>query len=128
MTGDGMVYLLKNAISLRACWLRCQQEWRGTSFSINALFQINASAFIEKSTRRKILDFFANDAAHVIGSDMHNLTTRAPNLAEAYAVIEKKFGWEYVDFLQQNSTRIVVNKKTLPTGLPKLNIIKKLFI
>lgn len=97
-------------------------------YSINVLFQINASAFIEKSTRRKILDFFANDAAHVIGSDMHNLTTRAPNLGEAYSIIENKFGWEYADYLQQNSSRILLNKMALPTRLPNLNIIKKLFI
>lgn len=97
-------------------------------YSTNALFQINANAFIEKSIRRKILKLFTNDAAHVIGSDMHNTTTRPPNLAEAYAVIERKFGWEYVDFLHNNSVRILSDSKVLPTRLPKLNLFKKLFI
>jgi len=78
--------------------------------------------------RKKVLKLFENDGAHVIGSDMHNTSTRPPNLAEAYDFIEKKFGWEYVDFLQNNSTRIVTNDVTLPTRLPKINILKKIFI
>lgn len=97
-------------------------------YSIDALFQINASAFINKNQRRQVLEFFANDAAHVIGSDMHNMTTRPPNLAEAYDIIEKKFGWEYVDYLKHNSHRIIQNDATLPTLLPRLGFFKKLFI
>ena len=97
-------------------------------YSMNILFQINASAFLENATRKKMLNLFANDAAHVVGSDMHNITSRPPNLAEAYQIIEKKFGWEYVDFLKNNSSRIVSNKNAIPTRLPKIKGIKKLFI
>jgi len=105
-----------------------QEKFFPNLFSIDVLFQINASAFIEKGLRKKVLKLFENDGAHVIGSDMHNTSTRPPNLAEAYDFIEKKFGWEYVDFLQNNSTRIVTNDVTLPTRLPKINILKKIFI
>ena len=97
-------------------------------FSMNILFQINASAFIEKGLRRKMLSLFSNDAAHVVGSDMHNTTTRPPNLPRAYDIIENKFGWEYVDFLKNNSERIVSNGNTLPTRLPKIKGLKKIFI
>lgn len=95
-------------------------------FSLNILFQMNASAFSDKKLRKKALNLFRNDALHVIGSDMHNLTTRPPNLAEAYDIIDKKFGWEYVDFLKHNSERITKNKEALPTRLPKLGFIKKI--
>lgn len=105
-----------------------QEKHFSNLYSINVLFQVNANAFIDKLSRRKLPEFFANDAAHVIGSDMHNTTTRPPNLPEAYSIIEKKFGWEYVDYLQNNSVRILSNKRVLPTRLPKLNPIKKLFI
>lgn len=94
--------------------------------SLNVLCQINASSFFDKTLRKKILHLFLNDAVHVVGSDMHNLTNRPPNLAEAYDLIEKKFGWQYVDFLKQNSIRITQNKEALPTRLPKLNFIKKM--
>lgn len=97
-------------------------------YSIDALFQINAAAFLNSGSRRKLLDLFENDAAHVVGSDMHNITTRPQNLAKAYEMIEKKFGWEYVDFLQNNSYRIINNDVTLPTRLPRPGFIKKLFI
>lgn len=97
-------------------------------YSMNILFQINANAFIDRKIRRKMLTLIRNDAAHVVGSDMHNTTTRPPNLEEAYGIIEKKFGWEYVDFLKNNSDRIVLNKTALPTVLPKISFIKKLFM
>ena len=97
-------------------------------YSMNVLFQINASAFTDNSLRRKMVALFENDSAHVVGSDMHNTTTRPPNLAEAYQIIEKKFGWEYVDFLKNNSSRIVANKDAIPTRLPKIKGLKKIFI
>lgn len=105
-----------------------QEKYFPNLYSIDVLFQINAGAFLERKTRRKVLEFFQNDSAHVIGSDMHNLTTRPPNLAEAYEIINKKFGWEYVDYLKNNSDRIVSNNITLPTGLPRLGFKKKLFL
>lgn len=95
-------------------------------FSLNVLCQINASAFSNKKMRKKMLNLFSADALHVIGSDMHNLTSRPPNLAEAYEIINTKYGWEYVDFLKHNSERIIKNQIALPTRLPKLNLIKKI--
>ncbi len=102
-----------------------QEKQFSELLSLNVLCQINASAFFDKKLRKKALNLFSNDAIHVIGSDMHNLTNRPPNLAEAYDIIEKKFGWEYVDFLKQNSKRITQNNEALPTRLPKLSFIKK---
>lgn len=94
--------------------------------SLNVLCQINASSFYDKKMRKKMLNWFAHDTIHVIGSDMHNLTSRPPNLAEAYDIIENKYGWEYVDFLKHNSERITKNQEALPTRLPKLSFIKKI--
>lgn len=96
--------------------------------SLNVLCQINASAFFGSAMRKKLLTLFSGDGVHVIGSDMHNLTSRPPNLAEAYEIIEKKFGWEYVDYLKHNSERIIRNKEAIPTRLPKLSLIKKMML
>ncbi len=105
-----------------------QEKQFGELFSLNVLFQMNASAFSDKASRKKAINLFSNDALHVIGSDMHNLTTRPPNLAQAYNIIAEKFGWEYEDYLKHNSERIIKNKDALPTRLPKLGFMKKLKI
>ena len=96
--------------------------------ALNVLFQINTSAFIEGNNGKRLLTWFRNDSIHVIGSDMHNLSTRPPNLKEAYDIIHNKYGWEYVDFLMHNSDRILRNKTALPTRLPRPNIIKRMFL
>ncbi len=96
--------------------------------SLNVLCQINANAFLDRQSRRKLLPLFRNDSVHVVGSDMHNLTSRPQNLSEAYNMIENKFGWEYVDFLKHNCERIIKNQDALPTRLPKPGFIKRMFI
>ncbi|MBO5059619.1 MAG: hypothetical protein J6C82_01725 [Clostridia bacterium] len=105
-----------------------QEKLFSELLSLNVLCQINASAFLDHSMRKKLLRLFMKDAVHVIGSDMHNLTFRPPNLAPAYEIIDRKFGWEYVDFLQHNSERILKNKDVLPTRLPKLGFVKKIML
>ena len=45
----------------------------------------------------------------IIASDCHNMTDRAPNLAEAYALIEKKCGKEAVTRLQENAAALVAS-------------------
>ncbi len=56
------------------------------------LIQINADYFINRGTQRKALKLLKAGMIDFIGSDCHNLTTRPPNLGEAYQTIEKKCG------------------------------------
>ena len=56
------------------------------------LFQTNASFLIERRHRRRALSMIANGQLHFIGSDCHNLKSRPPNVADAYAILEKKHG------------------------------------
>ena len=97
-------------------------------FSLKLLFQANAEAFLSRDTRRRLLSLFEKDALHLVGSDMHNLISRPPNLAEAYAVIEKKFGKEYAGYLDFSSHRLLENKFVPMPMLPKLNFLQKLFL
>lgn len=96
--------------------------------SLDVLCQINAGAFLNKDSRKMILRFLKSDAAHVIGSDMHNMTSRSPNLAEAYSVIEDKFGSAYADFFESNSKCILHNGIPQATNLPKIGFFKKMFL
>jgi len=58
----------------------------------NFLIQINADYVINRSTQRKALKLINEGAVDFIGSDCHNMTTRPPNLGEAYQTMEKKLG------------------------------------
>ena len=63
----------------------------------NGLFmQVNASVFENFAWRRKALALIDAGVVNFIGSDCHNLTSRAPNLSTAYNYISKKFGNEFL--------------------------------
>lgn len=67
------------------------------------LFQFNADAFLDWRSRRWALGLLDRGAVHFLGSDCHNLTTRAPRIAEAAQVIAKKCGAESLAELMEFS-------------------------
>jgi len=62
------------------------------------LMQTNASFFTAFTTRRKALALLREGYVHLLGSDCHNMTSRPPQIGRAVAVIQKRFG---ADYLQQ---------------------------
>ena len=56
------------------------------------LVQANADFFLNKQTRRMALRLLRADRIHLLGSDCHNMQTRAPNLGPAIQLIEKHLG------------------------------------
>lgn len=60
------------------------------------LMQVNSGFFNGFLNRYKALRLLANGMIHFIGSDCHNMTTRAPNLCQLYELIERKFGEDFV--------------------------------
>lgn len=96
--------------------------------SLPVLIQINADAFSIKAKRQEILKLFEEDAVHVIGSDMHNLTSRPPNLAEAYRIIDKKFGKDYTKYLMRSCEKILSNQTVSSPHIKKPNMLKKIFV
>lgn len=65
------------------------------SFGIK--LQINADAFLNRKCKWKVLNMLKMGYIHYIASDCHNMTSRPPRLTEAYAVIEKKLGKQYLE-------------------------------
>ncbi len=59
--------------------------------------QINAGTLLRWQGRRQWLRMFKDGEAKLLGSDAHNLTERAPNLAEGREVIKRKLGQEVLD-------------------------------
>ena len=58
------------------------------------LVQANAEFFLKRSTASMALRMLKQGQIHLLGSDCHDLSTRAPKLGNAVAAIEKKIGPE----------------------------------
>ena len=56
------------------------------------LVQANASFFLRRSTRGMALRMLRRNQIQLLGSDCHNVDTRAPNLGGAVEVIERHLG------------------------------------
>lgn len=69
--------------------------------------QINAGTLMQWKRRGRWLDWFARGAAHVLGSDTHNLTTRAPNLGQAREVVRRKLGPEVLQRIDRTGTELL---------------------
>ena len=60
------------------------------------LMQINASFIIRIVTRMKAIRFLSNRVVQIIGSDCHGVNLRPPRLDEAYKIVEKRLGTDFV--------------------------------
>lgn len=73
--------------------------------------QMNASAIIEKVTRRLALKLIENNKIHAISSDCHNVRNRKPNSLQAFEIINKKLGKTYCETLNKNADKIFNGEK-----------------
>jgi protein-tyrosine phosphatase len=64
-------------------------------FDSDIYMQTNASCFLRFATRAKALRRLEAAEIQFVGSDCHNMTSRAPNADKAYALIEKKLGGRF---------------------------------
>lgn len=60
------------------------------------LVQVNASFISKFLTRRKAIGLLKNGAVHFLGSDCHNMSDRAPDIGDAFKIIENKLGKEFM--------------------------------
>ena len=65
------------------------------------LMQVNGSFVTSLATKRKALGLLEGGLVQFVGSDCHNLTTRAPALGKAFEVIRKKLGDDYLAQMNQ---------------------------
>ena len=65
--------------------------------------QINASAFLNRKTRKFVKKLIENENTLVLGSDVHNLTTRPYEFTKARAVALKKFKYDVIEKLASQS-------------------------
>lgn len=70
-------------------------------------FQVNADTLLSWSTRRQGLSLLETTRFPLLGTDTHNLTSRAPHMAKARSVIERKLGKEFLRKMDSNANRAV---------------------
>jgi protein-tyrosine phosphatase len=89
---------LKVVIAHLDRYLRLQKRTANIDYVCDNFFiQVNADYFINRGTQRKALKLINENSVDFIGSDCHNLTSRPPNMGEAYQTIEKKLGIKSVN-------------------------------
>ena len=67
-------------------------KYKDTLLANGVFFQCNADAFLKGWSSRRYFKMLAMGQIHFLGSDCHNLTSRAPNLGAAATAIGKKIG------------------------------------
>ena len=78
-----------------------------TLLSLDVLLQVSAEAFLRFMDRGKMLKLVKNGLIDFLGSDAHNLDTRAPNMEVAAQNITKKLGEETLSDLTARSAELL---------------------
>jgi len=68
--------------------------------------QVNAEAFLSFWYRRRALGLLSSGKVNFIGSDAHNMGSRAPNIDKAVAEIEKKLGKDALEQIIKNGDEL----------------------
>lgn len=69
--------------------------------------QVNAGALRHWRTRRGALDILESTSMPLLGSDCHNLASRAPNLWEGRNVIDRKLGARFLAEMDENAQKLL---------------------
>ncbi len=87
--------------------LHQKQELLDLLYSFDILIQINAEACGAGPCKRFVDRMMRNAMIHVVGTDMHNTTTRQPNMNKARKYITGRYGAECWEYLNNNSEKVL---------------------
>lgn len=75
---------------------------------MGCLIQVNIGSFANapRGIRKKLIKYLNSGMIHFVGSDCHNLDSRAPEYEEGIKVIQKKCGDEAVEILIANANEL----------------------
>ncbi|MCR5609933.1 MAG: hypothetical protein K6G26_12815, partial [Lachnospiraceae bacterium] len=76
---------------------------------MDVLAQINASSIVNRYTRKIALKMIKNSYIHIIGTDAHNITSRAPMMDEAKKVLDRKISKNVFLNFMDNAKMILDN-------------------
>jgi protein-tyrosine phosphatase len=97
----------------RFLFSKCNREYLDRFAEMRIGFQVNASSLLSWSTRKKALDLLESSRYPLLGSDMHNISSRPCKLEAARKVIEKKLSPEFLNFMDQNALKMLEGAITI---------------
>lgn len=95
-------------------------------FSLDLTYQVNCDSFLDKRMKKKMPYFFECGAIHVLGSDMHNLSTRTTNMAECERILKTKYGENCYRFIADNSKLVLEDKDVNIHSFGKMGFWQKM--
>lgn len=111
-------------------FLSQKKELLDSLFELDVLYQVNAEAFSDRYMRKYIDMLLQSGKAHFLGSDMHNMDMRKPNIALAKEKIIKDYGEACWDYFEQNNEKLIRNESieaAAPSILKKRGFLEKFF-
>ena len=99
-------------------------------FELDVLYQVNTSAFLTRRMEKQMRTLLEEGHAHFLGTDMHNMQTRTPNMAEAKKAMNENFGGECWGYFEENALAALKNQPPVSdffTPEPKKSFLLKLF-
>ncbi len=94
--------------------------------SLDVIFQVNSESFLHRPMRKELLKLFDEGYVQLLGSDMHNTSSRPNTMPEALEIIEKHFGAGFVKILEKNAQLALDNKDVSHRKYPKLGFFDRL--
>ena len=79
-------------------------------FELDVIYQVNTSLFLDKHMSKVARDLLSDGKAQLLGTDMHNMQTRKPDMKEAKVILEDKYSPECIDFFKENAFNVLQNK------------------
>lgn len=70
-------------------------------------FQINTDALLHWNSRKMALSLLEMTGAPLLGTDCHNLHTRAPHMEKARSVVRAKLGEQFLQKIDQNARQFI---------------------
>lgn len=81
-----------------------------TLLDFDPICQINSASMLAPKAAKDVEFLFRNEMVQLIGTDMHNLTHRPPNLGKAADKIKKIYGADCLAHLNENAEAILQNQ------------------
>lgn len=75
------------------------------------LVQVNGSYFLDAKTQRQAIQQLQNGTLDLVGSDCHNLTSRAPNLGQARHAAKQHHAGDDFSKLGRNAARLLSRRR-----------------
>ena len=104
---DGRIRLVLAHIE-RYYTLQSREVWQRL-LDCGILMQTNAEFFTDWRTRGKAVRMLGDHRLHLLGSDCHNLTDRAPQILQAADRIRKKLGEEFLSEMNRFAAELLKN-------------------